>query len=126
MAVYSPKLTGYYRQDGTYQAKEAVAFFDAVTKTASADGDTFDVGSKSGSCLTLSVTAASGTTPTLDITVSTSEDNSTWRTLGTFTQATGTTSERKSFGKPDRYMRAVATLGGTTPSFTFSVSGDIA
>ena len=46
-------------------------------------------------------------------------------TLGSFTQATGVTSETKTFGPVRRYIRAKSTIGGTTPKFTFTLSGDL-
>ena len=74
---------------------------------------------------TLTVTAASGTTPTADVIVEHSHDNSTWATLGSFTQATGATAETKTFGPIRRYIRGKATIGGTSPKFTFTLSGDL-
>jgi len=69
----------------------------------------------------LSVTAASGTSPTLDIDFQT-KVNGVYYTHTSFTQATGTTTERKNFPAPvgvDGRMQI--TIGGTTPSFTFSL-----
>lgn len=73
----------------------------------------------------LHVFAASGTTPTLDVTVK--SDNGvgfgTPITQLTFTQATGVTSEVTSAAGAitDDYWRVDWTVGGTTPSFTFAV-----
>ena len=69
----------------------------------------------------LDVTAASGTTPTLDITIQESIDKVNWYSLGTFTQATGVTNEQKKFADPAPYIRGLWTIGGTTPSFTFTL-----
>lgn len=70
----------------------------------------------------LEVTAASGTTPTLDVTIEDTLDGTSFNTIGTFTQATGTTREviniTSTFG--DR-LRVAWALGGTAPDFTFSV-----
>lgn len=74
--------------------------------------------------LLLDVTAASGTTPTLDVTLQTSSDNATWATVGTFAQKTAVSSERKAFSGLDRFVRVIWTIAGTTPSFTFSVNGE--
>ncbi len=75
--------------------------------------------------LDLDVTKGTGTDPTLDVTI---EHGPTaggpWTTLGSaFTQATGVTSEHKVFGPCDRYVRALATIGGTTPAFRLSLAG---
>lgn len=74
----------------------------------------------------LDVTAASGTSPTLDLTVEgrvTGSDN--WITLtpaSAWTQATAATEQVRRYEGPlPDEIRAVATIGGTSPSFTFSV-----
>jgi hypothetical protein len=76
------------------------------------------------------VTAASGTTPTLDAKIQHSIDGgTTWFDLITFTQKTAVSSEFKAyaevFGTTGQVwgdmLRVSYTIGGTTPSFTFSV-----
>lgn len=70
----------------------------------------------------LNVTAASGTDPTLDVTLEDSLDGTNWNTIGTFAQATGATREVKDISTPFAGMvRAKWVVAGTTPSFTFSV-----
>jgi hypothetical protein len=69
-------------------------------------------------------TTTPGVAPTLDVTIQTSADGTTWRTLGTFTQATVAGEERKSFAGCDRFVRAIYDLGGTGAAATFSVRGD--
>lgn len=109
---------------------EEITLFSG-TATATANGDAIAVGDRFGARLTLDVTAASGTSPTLDVKIQTRKDaDDTWRDLaGTgipaFTQATAAGSQRKCFSGFDREIRYVATLGGTTPSFTFSLSGEL-
>lgn len=120
---------------GTNQSQtlnEAVAVFDvsladetelAATKTETA----LDLGAPGILSLKLDVTAASGTSPTLDAVVKTSADDGatdTYRTAATFTQATGVTSERQSF-IVDRWVKLALTIGGTTPKFTFTANGQI-
>lgn len=75
--------------------------------------------------LLANVTARSGTTPTLDILVEEAQDSSGTnnRTVGSFTQFTNTGTQRKSFAIADKYYRITWTIGGTTPSFTFDISG---
>jgi len=73
--------------------------------------------------LELAVTAASGTSPTLNATVETRKAAGTWRSLGAFAQATGVTSERKSFSGCEDEIRGNYTIAGTGPAFTFSVIG---
>lgn len=102
----------------------SLSLHDSAARTATATGSSFELGDRGVLRLLLDVTAASGTTPTLDVTVQTSYDGSTWRSVAAFTQATAITSERKSFAGCDRFVRVSYTIGGTTPSFTFSVSGE--
>lgn len=75
--------------------------------------------------LMVNVTAASGTTPTLDLSLQWSSDGgTTWHTpdtAQTFAQITATTAKVKNFAVLGDVYRIVWTVGGTTPSFTFSV-----
>ena len=70
----------------------------------------------------LNVSAASGTSPTLDVVVQDTVDGTNWNTIATFTQATAVTREviRLTTAFTDQ-LRVVGTIGGTTPSFTFAV-----
>jgi hypothetical protein len=70
----------------------------------------------------LDVTAASGTTPTLNVVLEDTLDGVNWNTIGTFAQRAAAGREVVSVTTPftDR-LRARWTVGGTTPSFTFSV-----
>jgi hypothetical protein len=70
----------------------------------------------------LNVTAASGTTPTLDVVIEDSLDGTNWNTIGTFAQKTTTGREVINVtGLFSDQMRVRWTVGGTTPSFTFAV-----
>ena len=74
----------------------------------------------------LHVTAASGSSPTLDAVIQ-SDDNGSFTSATsriTFTQATGITSEHLSLAGAitDDYWRVSFTIGGGSPSFTFAVS----
>lgn len=70
------------------------------------------------------VTAASGTTPTLDIVLEDSPDNgTTWFTVATATQLTAVGQAAIRLGINTAFagrLRLRWTIGGTTPSFTFS------
>ncbi len=67
----------------------------------------------------LDVTAAAGT---LDVVIEDTLDGTNYNTIGTFSQKTATAREVVTITTPfsDR-VRARWTIGGTTPSFTFSV-----
>jgi hypothetical protein len=70
----------------------------------------------------LNVTAASGTTPTLDVVVEDSLDGTNWNTIGTFTQKTAAAREVINITTPfGDSVRVRWTVGGTTPSFTMAV-----
>lgn len=114
----------YWKPDGTFVHTEnlGAAIVASTARTTSGNGSSIDTGDANTiRGLVLDVTAASGTTPTLDVRVETSDDNSTWRTVGSFAQKTGVSNEHKEFGLLARYARIAWTIAGDTPSFTFSV-----
>ena len=90
-----------------------------------ADVDTEQLGSAN---FYLDVTAVTGTTPTLDVKIQEKDPVSgKYFDLFSFTQKTAISSERKSYGSGagellGKVIRYVATIAGTTPSFTFSLS----
>ena len=72
--------------------------------------------------LQLAVTAASGTTPSMIVKVQDSIDGLNWNDIATFTAATGVTAQALRVAGPiGNTVRAISTITGTTPSFTFSV-----
>lgn len=121
---------GYKKLNGKWADTDDAIIQEGITRTATANGAAVEVGERSSACLELVVTAGSGTTPTLDVTIETSKDGTgtglgAWRSLGAFAQRTAAGSERKSFTGLDRFVRAVQTIGGTTPSFTYSIAGEL-
>lgn len=115
----------YLLSDLTHVQSLDVTLAASAARTADGAGAAFEVGPYTTARLALVCSARSGTTPTLDVTVETSFDGITWRAHGTFAQITATGTTRKSFGGLDRYVRVSWVVGGTTPSFTFSVSGEL-
>jgi hypothetical protein len=100
--------------------------FSSAARTATATSSTFEIyGAETLVCY-LSVTAASGSSPTLDVKFQDSPDGgTTWFDIAgaSFTQATAATTQVVSASRKfARKIRCVATIGGTTPSFTFSVT----
>lgn len=71
----------------------------------------------------LNVTAASGTSPTLNVVIEDSVDGgATWNVIGTFAQRVAAGREVVNITSPFTGMLRVRwTVGGTTPSFTFAV-----
>lgn len=119
----------YQRQDGTSATDWIVNFLtagteDTTAKTATFTSDTIELGSYSTYRAELNITAASGTTPTLDVVIQTSKDGVTnWQQAGYFSQQTAVSSHSNVFPNCDRFVRVVCTIGGTTPSFTFTMKG---
>lgn len=94
----------------------------AATKTQ----DSLDLGGPVGAItMTVAATTVTGTSPTNDTIIEHSHDNSTFATLGSFTQLTAVGTETKTFGPCRRYIRGKSTIGGTAPVFAFTLSGDI-
>lgn len=70
----------------------------------------------------LQVTAASGSTPTLDVLIEDTLDGTNFNTIGSFTQATGTTREVINItGLFSDRVRISWTITGGSANFTFSV-----
>lgn len=96
--------------------------------TATADGTSVDQTTATtayGAAAILSVSAVSGTTPTLDVIVQHSTNNSVWVDLITFSQenaVNGQYLETTATTTVNRYVRAKWTVAGGTPSFTFNVA----
>lgn len=115
---------GYKTTSGRWADTEAVTLLASAAKDATFNTDAIELGDRGSARLDLAVTAASGTNPTLDVEIQTSPDGSTWTAVASFTQKTTTGSQHKLFAPLDRYVRAACTIGGTLPSFTFSLSGE--
>jgi uncharacterized protein DUF1320 len=76
--------------------------------------------------LTLQITAVSGTSQILSVTIQTSADGSTgWRTVGSFPSGSNIEAQKVTLADLDRWIRVAWTVAGSgSPSFTFSVSGE--
>jgi hypothetical protein len=87
------------------------------------NGTTVSSGSNATLVAYLNVTAVTGEAPTLNVKIQDSPDGTTWYDVpsATFTEAAATTTERKVFTNVGDYIRAVATIAGDTPAFTFTV-----
>lgn len=114
-----------YQSSTGFERGQVAAPDAARTATGSTDLTTLDNGASTanGGSAILSVSAVTGTAPTLDVIVEHSADDDTWATKATFTQQTLVNAERITFtGTVERYIRISWTIAGTTPSFTFNVS----
>jgi len=107
-----------------YDAIKAAVTIRPQTINLNTNGDSVDTQGYNSAAAILEVGAVSGTTPTLNVKIQESDDASAWYDVSnaTFTQVTaannsqilrieGLSTSRR------RYLRAAATLGGTSPSF---------
>ncbi|MCM8900625.1 hypothetical protein KVG29_05200 [Caldicoprobacter algeriensis] len=107
------------------QTTQEVTMLASAARTASGDTSAtpVDVKKYKEAVFFLDVTAVSGTAPTLDVKIKTKDPVSgKWFDLVNFTQVTAVTSEMKAVsGLLGSQIAVFYTIGGTTPSFTFSV-----
>lgn len=95
----------------------------SAARTASGDsGLSHGWGSAKTIRAQLNVTAAAGTSSTLDAVIEDTLDGTNWNVIGTFSQKTAAGREVINITTPfsDR-LRVRWTIGGTTPSFTFAI-----
>lgn len=102
----------------------------AAQRTTTLTGTGIDVLDYEGVALAvLNASAGTGTTPTLDVKLQHSDDDSTYAdvTGGAFTQVTdvagtaGVQVMKVNVSDLKRYVRVIGTIAGTTPSFEFGV-----
>lgn len=95
----------------------------SAARTTSGDsGILSGFGPASGLRCQLEVTAASGTTPTLNVVIEDTLDGTTWNVIGTHPQLTAAGRNIVDItGLFANRIRVRWTIGGTTPSFTFNV-----
>lgn len=92
--------------------------------TVTSHTSSIEVGEYLEALVCLNCTAASGTTPTLTVTIQASDDQgTTWYNLpgGAFTQLTTTGTQAIQINTFGDYIRANYVIAGTTPSFTFAL-----
>lgn len=104
----------------------------SAARTASSNSPDLTVYNGAKLAVYLDVTAASGTSPTLDVTVKAKDPASgKYFVIGTFAQKTGIASEAIFIGGgadvefATRTYRIEYVIAGTTPSFTFSVGASM-
>lgn len=111
-----------------YQSVERRSDADVASsaRTTSGTGAAFATESAFSALATLTVTAASGTSPTLDVRLeTTADDGASWYTAGSFPQQTAATTAphpARIFAPLGSQARFAWTIAGTTPSFTFGVT----
>jgi hypothetical protein len=106
-----------------------VAGHPTAARTATGQTTGIDVKDYDGDLIfILDSAAGGGSSPTLDVTIEDSADNSSFSALSgaAFTQVTGSASAQTlevDANGCKRYVRIKYTIGGSSPSFTFSVNG---
>lgn len=111
------------RNEEAFQVDELLA---SAARTSDGQSGAVDLGKFNDLIVYLDITAASGTTPTLDVKLQTSyDDGGTWFDLpsGAFSQKSAVGKDVLQIGSNfGRWLRIDYSIGGTTPSFTFSVN----
>lgn len=117
--AYGPRVGQFYDED-------ELTLMASGARTASTTSDVYEVGDRGTLRLDLDLTAVSGTNPTMHVQIETRKTygSGSWRVVDAFPIKTTTGSERRSMSGLDRFARAVCTIGGTNPSFTFSLGGE--
>lgn len=93
------------------------------TRTTSTTHDVVEgLGSAESLRVQLSVTAATGATPSMTVTIEDTLDGTNWNVLDTFTVVTAPAREVRNITAPftDR-IRARSAITGTAPSFTYEI-----
>lgn len=108
----------YYADDEAVPALGVAS--SAITTTASIEAQSPGTGVL---FVEYAVTAASGTSPTLNVAIEVSvDDGTTWYEAQTLTQITAAATQRVMVPCAGDRVRIRQTVGGTTPSFTRSVT----
>ena len=110
---------------------EPLILFSPVARSSTTNGTGLDlratgVLSETSMKVVMNLGAVSGTTPTLDVKIQDSPDNSVWTDISGAAFAQKATAQANTIDDihcytKQRYVRAVATIGGTTPSFLFGL-----
>ena len=110
----------YFDAHGNYAT---VTLLAAAEITATGNGSGVDMLNYAGKAKIIVISSAgTGTSPTLDLKIQASADNSTWADVSgaTFTQIVDAATVEAigvDLNSAARYLRVVKTAGGTTPSF---------
>lgn len=117
-------------QSSAHQSLRADEALRPEAKTATGNGLTVTKSQDAEEALVvLQIGAVTGTTPTLDVKMQDSPDNSVWTDITGATMAQKTASHankiyvgRVNWKHKAKHLRAVFTIGGTTPSFTVAAA----
>ncbi len=95
----------------------------SAAETATGQSASVDLSTYAEALAELNVTAVAGTSPTMTVSFQTSDDGADWYDMGTAFAAVTAVSKPAAlkFTNFGQFVRAVWTIGGTTPSFTFTL-----
>ncbi len=124
LTIVAPSDVDAASQRDVFSNAKVVELHNAAARTSTATGTGQDLaGHFRTGVATLSCGTVSGTSPTNTVTLDGSDDNSTWNAAqASFTQCTAACFQSVAVRKAYRYWRSVQTIGGTSPSFTCSVT----
>lgn len=114
----SDEQNRYYEDPSQAPARAQV---ESAARTASGTGTAFRTGELSELEAELVVTAVAGTSPTLNVSLETKTDTGDWYAVASFPQVTAAGTTGRVFTGLGDQCRWAWTLGGTAPSFTFSI-----
>jgi hypothetical protein len=110
-----------------YDAIKALVSIRPQAVTSTTNGIAVDTQGYNSAAVVLEVGAVSGTSPTLDVKIQESDDGSAWSDVSgaVFTQVTAANNSQvlrlEGLTSRKKYLRAVATPGGTSPNFQTTV-----
>lgn len=117
-------MARYATTKGKFVRGDELVLHASAPETATLQGAWFNTEEVNTLDLFLDVTAAGGTTPSMTVSIETREGAAdTPAIAGSFAAKTGVASERKRLSALGKECRFVATITGTTPTFTFALSG---
>lgn len=93
----------------------------SAARTASFQSNAINVSAYDDAAVFLDITAVSGTSPSLTVTVQYSPDGTRWFTHTAFSAKTATGMDSLRLSNLGKYMRLDCAISGTSPSFTFQV-----
>lgn len=121
-------ITQYFQSGpraGEPYEQDDVTLVATGERSASFNTDPYEVGDKGTLRLSLTIGAISGAGAQLQVQLETrASADDTWRTVDAFSVQTATGTARKTFAGLDRFVRAVCSIAGATPSVTFSLAGE--
>ena len=128
---WNPAAAGSTSQqdpDNAYPAAQPSTILASAARTANGNMGNSGVDCTAGEAVALEliVTAVSGTTPSMTLSVDWSNDGTNWSPADpgdSFAAVTANIRRFKNVSVKGRYMRLSWAISGTTPSFTFEVKG---